>query len=520
MTLTPGDKHIPAGPAVPPESAEQRRDRLDHAFVRGVAWTAVVKWASQILAWATTLIVARILTPDDYGIIALGTVYLGAVTLLSEFGIGSAIVMLRDLGPTQVAQIGGFAWMTGMAGFLISIIAAFPLGAFFDSPALPAVIIVMSTSFILTAPRIVPQSLLQKDMRFKAVSLVDALQSTAQSLGMIVFAILGFRYWSLVIGTILGHVIATAVTMLLRPHPVAWPRLKSVGTALSFSRDVAAARFAWYAYSRADFLVAGKRLGEGSLGQYSLAWSLASVPVDKITSLVHRVTPSFFAAVKTDPAELRRYFLIITESLALVTFPLAFGLALVAEPFILTVLTEKWAGSITTLRILAIYASLSSITALFTPMLAATGEQRFTMRNNLFAALVMPIGFIVGSRWGIEGIAAAWLIIHPWFIYAQYRRVAPHIQLTRSHVWQALLPALTGSAAMTLAVLAVWAVLPPTMSGVLRLSLLITAGALGYVLPLALWHRHRIDRLRRAIQLLRRGISPPRAGAAREPGPA
>jgi PST family polysaccharide transporter len=171
MTQNPGDKPDAAEPLPPPESAAERRQRLDDAFVRGVAWTAIAKWGSQVLAWTTTIIVARILVPDDYGLVALGTVYLGAVTMLSEFGIGSAIVMLRDLGPSQVAQIGGFAWITGFGGFRLSILVAFPLGSFFDSPALPAVIIVMSTSFLLSAPRIVPQSLLQKEMRFRVVSL-------------------------------------------------------------------------------------------------------------------------------------------------------------------------------------------------------------------------------------------------------------------------------------------------------------------------------------------------------------
>jgi PST family polysaccharide transporter len=508
--MQPGDKLVPVGSvATPPdESAEQRRDRLDRAFVHGVAWTATAKWVSQILAWVTTLVVARILTPNDYGLVALGTVYMGAVTLLTEFGIGSAVIMLRELGPTQIAQIGGFAWITGFAGFLLSIAVAFPLGAFFDAPALPAVIIVMSSTFLVSAPRVVPQSLLQKEMRFRVVSFIDALQSISQSLAMIVFALLGFRYWSLVIGALLGAVIAAVVTLIVRPHRVAWPRVAAVGTALGFSRDVALARIAWYAYSRADFLVAGKRLGEGPLGAYSLAWSLASVPVDKITSLVHRVTPSVFAAVKTDPAALRRYFLVITETLALATFPLAFGLAIVAEPFVLTVLTDKWAASILPLRILAVYASLGSVTALFAPMLAAIGEQRFAMWNNVATAVVLPIGFVLASRWGIGGIAAAWIVLHPPFILAQYRRLARHVKLPVGEVFKALLPALSGSLSLVVAVGGVWAVLPSTLEGTILLTTLIAVGAVGYSVPLALWHRHRISRVIRAFRLLKQGVPP------------
>src|SRR5215467_1332219 len=90
--------------------------RLDTSFIRGVAWTGAAKCASQILAWVSTLVVARILTPDDYGLVSMATVFLGIVTLVSEFGLGSAIVLLRDLSQEQIAQLNGLAVCLGMVG--------------------------------------------------------------------------------------------------------------------------------------------------------------------------------------------------------------------------------------------------------------------------------------------------------------------------------------------------------------------------------------------------------------------
>src|SRR5207249_9080683 len=110
------------------------------------------------------------------------------------------------------------------------------------------------------------------------------------------------------------------------------------------------ARLCWYASANADFLMAGRILGKAALGLYNVGWTLASVPVDKVATLVGQVTPAFFSAVQTDRAAIRRYLLGITEGIALITFPISLGLALVARDFVLVVLGSKWQASIAPLQ--------------------------------------------------------------------------------------------------------------------------------------------------------------------------
>src|SRR5439155_593304 len=114
----------------------------------------------------------------------------------------------------------------------------------------------------------------------------------------------------------------------------------------------------WYVSANTDFLVAGRILGKTALGFYNVAWTLASVPVDKVAALVGQVTPAFFSAVQTDRPAMRRYLLRITEGIALITFPVSLGLVLVARDFVLVVLGSKWEGTIAPLRLLAAYATL------------------------------------------------------------------------------------------------------------------------------------------------------------------
>src|SRR4051794_18182302 len=170
---------------------------LDGTLVRGLAWTGGVKWSAQVFAWASTLIVARLLTPDDYGLVGMATVYLGLVTMISEFGVGTTVLTLRELPESEVAQLNGFSILLGLFGFALSCLAAVPVGLFFKSPRLPMVIVAMSTTFIITSFQSVPAALLQRDLKFKLMSLIDGTKTFILAVATVLFAWGGLRYWTL-----------------------------------------------------------------------------------------------------------------------------------------------------------------------------------------------------------------------------------------------------------------------------------------------------------------------------------
>src|SRR5438876_9535802 len=146
---------------------------LDRSLLRGVAWTAAAKWASQALSWVSWLIVARLLTPADYGLVGMAAIYLGLITVLSEFGLGTAVLAVRELSVEQLNQLNGLAVLLGLASLLASCIVAIPLGRFFHAPQLPLVVVAMSTTFVITSFKTVPLALLQRDLRFKALAFID-----------------------------------------------------------------------------------------------------------------------------------------------------------------------------------------------------------------------------------------------------------------------------------------------------------------------------------------------------------
>jgi PST family polysaccharide transporter len=477
----------------------------DPAMVRAIAWTGASKWATQLLTWTSTIFVARILSPSDYGLFGMATVYLGMVALISEFGLGQAVVVLREMSREHIAQINTLSAAFGGLLFVVSCALARPLGHFFHTSKLPPVIVVMSLSFLISGAQVVPDALLQRGLRFKLLAGFDTVRTFAQAPVTILLAWLGFGYWSLALSSVSGVVVYSTLVILAQPCAFAWPRWREIRGALRFSSDVLGSRVAWYAYSNSDFMVAGRMLGQSALGAYEMAWTIASAPVDKVTSLVTRVTPAFFSAVQHDKSELRRYLLRITEGLSLITFPASVGIALLADQFVICVLGPKWLASATPLRLLGLYAGFRSITTLFPGILYATRQSRFVMWNTVVAAMVFPAAFYFTSRWGTTGIAITWILLYPLITAPFMWRTFIEIELPVGTYLKSLLPALRACLVMTGMVLAVRLALPSTLPLAMRFALSVMTGILAYATILALIDRQRLRSFYAVIRSARSG---------------
>ena len=462
---------------------------LDNILVRGVAWTAAVKWLTQVITWGMSVVVARLLAPSDYGLVGMAAIYINLFTLFSEFGIGTAIVTLQNLTEDQVSQLNSLSLFLGLLGFLLSAAAAIPLGRFFHASSLPAVVIVLSVGFIVSGFRTVPYSLLQKELRFKLLAMIEGLQSIVQALVIFTLALFGMGYWALVFGILSFSVTPTVLTLVWRRQRFALPRFGSVRKAMHYSRHILVGRLCWAAYNDSDFIVAGRVLGEAPLGAYSLAWTLAHSPLEKLTTLVNRVTPSVFAKIQSDPEALRRYLLNITGVMALIIFPATIGIALVAPEFVPVVLGSKWGAVVLPLELLAVHALIRSNVILLTPLLNVIGEERLVMWNSIVAMFLLPVTFYIGSHWGTGGIAAGWVLIYPIVQIPLFLRIFRRIHLSRTDYFRSLWPAFSGCMVMAVSVMMLKSITRGIRPQYGRLILEILIGGLAYGLTLLLLHR-------------------------------
>ncbi|MEP6834592.1 MAG: lipopolysaccharide biosynthesis protein [Gemmatimonas sp.] len=478
---------------------------MDRSLVRSMAWTGAVKWASQVLSWASTFVVARLLSPDDYGLLGMATVFLGLVTIFSEFGLGLTVVTLKDLTEEQLAQLNTVSLMIGVSCAVLVCIMAFPLGWFFKSEQLPFVVFALSLGFIINAFRIVPAALIQRDLDFKLLALLEGAQAIVLAAAMVLLAYLGFRYWTLVLGSLMGSLMVTLFTLRFRRVHFKKPRRETLAKPLEFTKHQIVGNLSWYAYSNADFLMAGRLLGETQLGVYTMAWSLALTIPEKVTAMVTRVIPAYFASIQNDAQALRRYLVRLTEFISLVTFPVLLGLALVADDFVALALGDRWTAVIGPLRILAIYAAYDSAVGLFSRVLNVTGDTRFMMNVGIALALVMPVAFYVGSHWGPVGIAAAWIIAHPFSRIPIFMRLSRRIELPWTTYLMAYWPAVSGAALMAVAVFLVRHFLTADARHVERLIAQVAAGAVTYVAVLFVLHGTRMRALLGVVRGARAG---------------
>lgn len=494
VTATPNQPQVAAPPT-----------ELDRKLVRGLAWTGVAKWGAQLLRWLASLVIARLLLPSDYGLVGMALLYIDLVQLINQFGLSSAIVQNRELDQDHVARLGGLGVLIAVALFGVSCVLAVPVARFFGEPAVSDVIIALSAKLIVDSLGMVPRALLARDLRFGVLAWTEAASAVAMSAMTLVCAYLGLGYWSLVIGVIGGALLTLGMSIVVRPHRLAIPRRWSeLRGSVRFGRDVLLASLAWYEFSNADFVIVGRVFDKMSLGLYAFAWNVASVPVEKIAALVGGVTPGVFSAVQRDLPAFRRYFLSITEALATCTMPLAVGLTIVAADFVQVVVGEKWAGAVFPLRVLALLGALRSLTALPTQVMVATGNPHLARRCSLIAGVVLPICFLIGTRWGLAGVAVGWLVGFPILVVSfDYRYTFQLLDLRAREYFAALRPAITSSLVMAAAVSLLGWLLGDHTEPKIRLAAQVAAGAVAYFAVISIAHADRVRAFRTVMRATR-----------------
>jgi O-antigen/teichoic acid export membrane protein len=370
-----------------------------------------------------------------------------------------------------------------------------------------AVVLVLSSTFAIRGLQVLPRSLMNRDLEYRRLAAVDVVEAAALAGTTLGLALAGMGYWALVLGNVAGALASALVCVALRPHALAWPNdFARIRTAVTYGMHVVSGRLAWYAYSNADFAIVGRVLGKAALGAYSFGWTLAMIPVERVTALLARVTYATFARVQDDHAALRRYVRGFTEAIALLTFPAAAGTALVADLLVRVVLGPQWEAAIVPLRILTLSTLLRSVLPLLPQVLLAIGQAKRSRDQNLVLAIVLPGLFLLASRWGIVAVAAVWVVGYPiTAIATMLRSTCRAIGLPLRDYWASLWPATSATVLMAAAVLGArwlvpWELLPPRMRLPGALLGCVAVGAAAYAGALLVLHRPRLQAMLRLVR--------------------
>lgn len=455
----------------------------------GMAWIGGFRWSAQVLSWVATLVVIRLLAPEDYGIAGLATAFIGVAAILSELGLGTAVVALPSVSPAQAAQMNTAAVGAGI-GFasLISLAAPFAAG-FFGEPALRLVLPVLSLSFILEGVRTVPVALLARRLAYRTTAAMDFARALTTTGSVLLLAVLGWGYWALILGNVAGGVFVALWVLARHRVPLARPKMADLAVPITFAKHIVAGRALWQVYRTADMLIVGRLLGTVSLGFYSVAWNVASLPGEKLGNVITAATAPFFAAVQHDRERLRHYFLKVTGVMAMVLFPVLFGFLVVADLAVPVVLGEKWLPTVPLIQVLVANAALTSVTLLLPQILNVTGHTRTAMLAGVVCVVVLLPAFAVGALLsGTLGVAMAWLVTFPLITWLPLKAVLVALNLKLVEYLQEFRPAVEGSMAILVAASATrWAV-ADAPGGLVEMILTILAGIVAFGLVLRIRH--------------------------------
>ncbi len=483
----------------------QEQRRLDRSLVSGIAWTVAFRWVAQAISWAATLYVARILVPGDYGLVAMAGVPIGFARLVEDLGLDAIIIQDRTLSSEQLASLAGSMLCLGVVLTGSFTALAVPIAAYFREPAVAGIVAALSLTFIFDAIQVLPRALLQRDLRFRTLAWLHGLQVTITAAVVATAATLHLGHWALVLNTLISSAVITVTLYLLRPFQVGLPRqIGQIAGSLASGWRMLVSRGAWYGYTSADSALIGRGLGKDALGVFGFAMTFASLPVTEVSSMVSKVVPGVFSTVQNSPPKLRRYFLLLTETVSYITLPMSVGLALTAKDFVLLALGPKWADVIVPLRILCLYMAVNAAQMLVSHVLLWTGHFRANMWLNILALVLLPTGFYVGLNWGVAGVALAWAIVFPVSVAPVAFIMVGILDLRFREFAYALQPAIVSCVVMAVVVILADRVVPGTWPHSVRLLSLASTGAAFYGATLLTIYRTRVTGIYHVIREARR----------------
>jgi len=232
--------------------------------------------------------------------VGMSVVLFWYLKFLGGFGITPTVIRNRDLSEEAIAQLNTMGVVFGVGSFVLACLFAYPAALFFKTPRMATVAVVTCIALIPTGIRSVPEGLLNREMRFNLLSLLDALRDVLSAVLTVLLAWLGFHYWALVLGILGSECVRCAMILSARRHRFAWPHMATLREPLAFGWRVLISGFAWSTYNTLDNVTAGRVLGQSALGLYGMAWNLANTPLEKIVSLVTTLVPAYLSRVQTD----------------------------------------------------------------------------------------------------------------------------------------------------------------------------------------------------------------------------
>ncbi len=481
-------------------------------MLSGMSWTATSQALTQVVTFAATVVLARLLAPAQFGIVGMAALFTGLVTMLGEVGLGAALIHRQSVDDRELNTVFWCGMAVGVAALLISLVSAPIAGSFFRNEPVVAVIRVYSVVFVVDALGAVQRVLLTKELLFDRLARIEIAAAVVYGITAIALAVAGAGVWAIVVGQIARSVAESVLLWTFEPwHPRFQFSREAFGELFGFGARVWAFNFVNYGRENFDNFTVGRMLGAASLGLYAFAYNTANLPRRQLMSVIGRVTFPAFASVKDDDALLRRTYTKVVRYTSLVAFPALVGLALVAPEFIPIVYGSKWNEAIVPLQLLCGAGMLYSIGSTVGSIYLAKGRPDIQLWGGLAVLPILAGIVLFAARWGIVGVAAGILAYAITSLLISQSLANPLISLRMGTFLWALAPA-AGACSVMAVVVTTFRALTLSRGLLTPLAFLVLAIVLGAATYVATLFGFRVEEVGEVINTFRGRLRPAAEG--------
>ena len=387
------------------------RQSIVHGVLKGVAWSYLAFISGRLITFIGTIVLARILAPDDFGLMAIALLIIRYLDAVNDAGVGPALVQFQD-NPRRAASVGLTLSAISAIILCVALFTAAPLiASFFGQPEVTAILRFLSPIFLLGAFSSIQSYWLQKNFRFAIRVLPETAKSLVKAAAAISLALAGYGVWSLAVGQILGQAAAALIYLFVSDLALKMAFDRQIAVRLiSFGAQISFVTMIGIFSKSLDQLVIGRYLEPADLGYYVMG---AMVPELVIASICYTASQVFFPAfsrVQAKPRLLKASYLTSLKYVAILTTPAGVGLALIAADFVDLAYSRVWLASIPVIWVLSINASVQALAFNAGDVFKATGRPQLLWKLSILKiAISLPV-LLFSIRYGIVGVAAAQFI--------------------------------------------------------------------------------------------------------------
>jgi len=386
---------------------------------KGIAWSSIGQIGTQVVSFGFGIILARLLLPSEFGLLAMVMVFTGLAEIFKDLGFGAAIIQKKDISDEDLSTSFWLNIIVGVILFFIFYFTSDLIAKFYDNPIIAAITKIVAINFIISAISATHQSLVIRDLNFKLRAAFDLGSLLVSSIIGVYFAINGYGVWSLVVSLITRNILLTICYWLY----VTWkPKIifnkNSFSNLSKFGSVATLNSFLGYLSKNTDNLIIGKLLGDYSLGLYSRAYGLMLLPIRNISGGFKTAMFPILSKIQDDKIEVKRLYLKSTKLIAFISFPLMFGLSALSEPFVLFLYGDNWINMIPILKLLSLLGAISSLMTFNGTIFYSMGKPVIETKIYLVTTPILIAAFIAGIKTGgLIGVAVALIIVELGFVY-------------------------------------------------------------------------------------------------------